>query len=342
VLITEKRDHIGGNCYDYIDKETGIRISKYGPHFFHTNDEGVWQYINNFSKWIRYDLKVVSNVDNRIVPVPVNMETINILNGQFLQTEDETKTYLESIQIKTDNPKNSEDIALSRVGKVLYDKLFMPYTQKQWNRAPADLDPSVLSRIPVRHSMDSRYFSDKFQGIPNNGYSTFFESLINHPNITIKLNTELKLPIEHKCVIYTGPIDQYFKYAGLPPLDYRSLRFEQERHYNCMFRQQNVVVNYPEERFPYTRIVEYKHLPYSEHSSTEHTVIIKEYPSDTGEPYYPVPSTENQELYEKYRELAEQSGVHMLGRLANYKYFNMDQAIRNALDYFESNFIQKI
>jgi len=342
VLITERRDHIGGNCYDYIDKETGIRISKYGPHFFHTNDERVWQYINNFSEWTRYDLKVVSSIDNRIVPIPVNMETINILNGQFLQTEDETKTYLESIQIKTDNPKNSEDIALSRVGKVLYDKLFMPYTQKQWNRAPADLDPSVLSRIPVRHSMDSRYFSDKFQGIPNNGYSTFFESLINHPNITIKLNTELKLPIEHKCVIYTGPIDQYFKYAGLPPLDYRSLRFEQERHYNCMFRQQNVVVNYPEERFPYTRIVEYKHLPYSEHSSTEHTVIIKEYPSDTGEPYYPVPSTENQELYEKYRELAEQSGVHMLGRLANYKYFNMDQAIRNALDYFESNFIQKI
>lgn len=338
VLIVEKRNHIGGNCYDYIDDTTGIRVNKYGAHAFHTNDEEVWKYINIFGEWIRYDWKVVASINNRMVPIPVNMETINVLNNQNLQTEEETKLYLESIQEKNSNPQNSEEMALSRVGKKMYETLFLPYTKKQWNCDPKDLDASVLARIPVRYNMDSRYFNDKYQAIPKNGYTKFFEKLICNPNITLRLNTDLEFPIDHPCVIYTGPIDEYFKNAGLPKLEYRSLQFEYEYHYRCGFKQQNTVVNYPEQHVPYTRIIEYKHLPYSEHLKTEHTILVKEYPSDIGEPYYPVPSSNNQELYEKYRNLAEKSGVHMLGRLANYKYFNMDQAIRNSLDYFDTHF----
>lgn len=339
VLIVEKRDHIGGNCYDYIDKETGIRISKYGPHFFHTNDEEVWNYINKFEEWIRYDLKAYAHVDNRIVPIPVNMETINILNNKSLESESETRDYLSSIQLPNFDPKNSEDIALSRVGRDLYKKMFLPYTQKQWNRHPTELEPSVLARIPIRYNMESRYFTDRYQAIPKNGYTSFFNKLIDHPNIEIKLNTTLELPINHYCVIYTGPIDQYFKSSGLPPLQYRSLKFEEERRFDCGFIQQSIMINHPSEEVPYTRVIEYKHLPYVENSKNSNSIIIREYPSEIGEPYYPIPSKENQELYEKYQQLAKESkSVHMIGRLANYKYFNMDQAIRNALDYFNTHF----
>ena len=339
VLILEKRDHIGGNCYDYIDAETGIRVSKYGPHFFHTNDEGVWDYVNRFSEWIRYDLKVMSHVDNRAVPVPVNMETINILNNQSLQTPDETRSYMQSIQIPSAYPENSEDVALSRVGRTLYEKMFLPYTQKQWNRPPTELHTSVLSRIPVRYDSDTRYFTDKYQAIPKHGYAAFFERLIDHPNIQLQLNAQVQFPLEHPCVIYTGPIDAYFKSAGLPSLEYRSLRFEEERYFNYGYSQQNIFMNHPSRNVPYTRAVEYKHLPYEEHAATKHTIVVKEYPSDVGEPFYPVPSDENHRLFDEYRKLAMSTpNIHMIGRLANYKYFNMDQAIRNALDYFETTF----
>lgn len=339
VLIIEKRDHIGGNCYDYIDDEMGVRVSKYGPHFFHTNDDGVWDYVNKFSEWIRYDLKAASHIENRLVPVPVNMETINILNKQSLQTPEDTRTYMESIQIPCINPQNSEDVALSRVGRTLYEKMFLPYTQKQWNRHPTELNTSVLSRIPVRYDSDTRYFTDKYQAIPKHGYTSFFERLIDHPNITVQLNVDTQFPLDHKCVIYTGPIDRYFKSHSLPQLEYRSLRFEEERFFDVGYKQQYVMINHPDETVNYTRIVEYKHLPYPEHANTDHTITIKEYPSDKGEPYYPIPSVKNQDLYQKYQELARShSNVHMIGRLANYKYFNMDQAIRNALDYFEATF----
>jgi UDP-galactopyranose mutase len=339
VCILEKRDHIGGNCYDYIDAQTGIRISKYGPHFFHTNDDSVWDYVNKFSEWIRYDLKVMTHIDNRMVPVPVNMETINVLNNQSLQTPDDTRNYMQSIQIQCAHPQNSEDIALSRVGQALYEKMFLPYTHKQWNRHPTELDTSVLSRIPVRYDSDTRYFTDKYQSIPKHGYTSFFERLIDHPNIQLHLNAQVQFPLEHPCVIYTGPIDAYFKSVGLPSLEYRSLRFEEERYFNYGYSQQNIVMNHPSMSTPYTRIVEYKHLPYEEHASAKHTIVVKEYPSDTGEPFYPVPSDKNQRLFDEYRKLAMLTpNIHMIGRLANYKYFNMDQAIRNALDYFEATF----
>lgn len=337
VIVLEKRNHIGGNCYDYIHEKTGIRVSKYGPHFFHTNDEGVWEYINRFSEWMRYDLKVFSSVDGIAVPVPVNMETINILTNSHLRTESDTREWLLQNQIPCENPINSEDVALSRVGRKLYDGIFKPYTIKQWNRSPSELDPCVLSRIPVRVNTDGRYFDDKYQALPKNGYTSLFESMLTHPNIEVKLNVNVSLPINHPCVIYTGPIDSYFKDAGLPSLEYRSLKFEEEVHLNKGFLQTNIVINTPSLDIPYTRTTEYKHIPYAEHNNAEHTVVYREYPSDVGEPYYPVPTAENQELYEKYKVLADEcskKGVHMVGRLANYKYFNMDQAIRNALDYF--------
>jgi UDP-galactopyranose mutase len=337
VLVLEKRNHVAGNCYDYIDPETGILVSEYGPHFFHTNNEEVWEYVNRFGQWFRYDARIVSSVNDRVVPVPVNMETINVLCDQNLKTETETEEWLKNVQVPCENPQNSRDIGLSRVGEKLYESMFRPYTKKQWERYPEDLDPSVLSRIPVRTNTDTRYFSDKYQALPEYGYTNFVENILSHPNITVQLNTEFDIEttnIKYKILIYTGPIDSYFKH--LPKLEYRSLRFEKEVIKNYGYFQQNLVVNYPSENVPYTRIVEYKHLPNNE---SNHTVIVKEYPSSYGEPYYPVPNEVNKQLYKQYQELAEkEKNVHMIGRLANYKYFNMDEAIANALNYFDEHF----
>ena len=334
VLVIDKRDHIGGNCYDYIDEETNIRISKYGAHIFHTNDDGVWEYINKFSEWIRYDLCVVSNVNDRIVPVPVNMNTINTLYNETLQTEEHTKQWLEKQQVPCQNPINSEEVALARVGPKLYETLFKPYTQKQWNCDPKELAPSVLSRIPVRYNTDPRYFSDKYQVLPKNGYTAFFQKLLDHPNITVKLNTEFDESFKYNKLIFTGPIDQYFKNSGLPKLKYRSLRFETKRYKNVGYIQQHFVINTPSLNFETTRTIEYKHLPYQK---SDDSVVIHEFPSDQGEPYYPIPSPETEKVYEMYQDLAkmEEPNVYFVGRLANYKYFNMDQAIRNSLDFFE-------
>ena len=339
VLIIDKRDHVGGNCYDYIDTNTNIRVSKYGAHLFHTNDEEVWEYINKFSKWIRYDHKVLADIDGRYVPIPVNMETINILCEQNLQTVDETKQWLSENQVSCKNPNNSEEIALSRVGKQLYEKVFLPYTIKQWNIHPKELDKSILARIPVYFDNNTKYFNDKFQGIPENGYTEFINSMLNHPNITIKLNTtydSIKDTIKYEKLIFTGPIDSYFQDSNLGSLEYRSLIFKEEVYNDNRYYQTNFVINTPSLDIPTTRIIEYKHLPYHGNSTNPSTIIVKEYPSDIGEPYYPIPNEKNLNLYSKYKKLAdnlESKNIFMIGRLANYKYFNMDQAIRNALDY---------
>jgi UDP-galactopyranose mutase len=338
VMILEKRDHIGGNCYDYIDNETGILVSQYGAHIFHTNNENVWEYINKFGEWYRYDHKVISSVDNRMVSVPVNMETINVLCNQNLKTETETTEWLKNVQVSCEFPQNSKDIGLSQVGEKLYETIFRPYTKKQWDKYPEELDASVLSRIPVRTNTDTRYFSDKYQVLPKHGYTTFIKNILDHPNISVKLNTEFDVEntdIKYTTLIYTGPIDGYFK--NLPKLEYRSLRFEKEVFKNYGYFQQNFVVNYPSENVPYTRIIEYKHLP---NNHSDHTIIIKEYPSSKGEPYYPVPNEQNKQLYKRYQELSmNEKNVHMIGRLANYKYFNMDEAIANALNYFKNTFL---
>jgi len=335
VLIIEKRDHIGGNCYDYIDPETGILMNKYGAHLFHTNSDVVWEYVNRFAKWTRWDHEVLSYADNKFVPMPVNITTVNQLCNTSIQSEAEMNEWLKSVQI--DGPiRSSEDIALSRVGKELYEKLFKPYTVKQWNKDPSELDPSVLARIPVRNSFDTRYFSDKYQALPCEGYTKFIQGMVAGSNITVKLNTDFfDLSTEERDtfdhVIFTGPIDHYFK--GMPKLEYRSIRFDIERFSNYGYYQPKSVVNYPETNVPFTRIVEYKHF-YNQKS--DHTVIVKEHTTDEGEPYYPVPNKRNLELYEQYKCLADkESKVHFIGRLASYKYFNMDDAILNAINFYK-------
>ena len=342
VVIIDKREHIGGNCYDYIEKNTNIRINKYGAHLFHTNNKKIWDYVNNFSKWIRWEHTVVSKINNNLVPMPVNITTVNTLCDEHIQTSDEMQAWLNNNQVKYDNIKNSEQMAMSRIGETLYKKLIRPYTFKQWNKYPEELDSSVLARIPVRDNFDTRYFTDKYQALPENGYTKLIENMITHENISIFLNTsytdilnrDIMKNITH--IIFTGPIDEYFKEAGLPKLEYRSIDFDVKIFKNMNFYQSNSVVNYPELNTPYTRIVEYKHFL---NQQSPHTVIVSEHSTDSGEPYYPVPNNYNRTLYNKYQDLAtkeEKNNVYFIGRLANYKYFNMDAAIENALNFFET------
>lgn len=333
ILLLEKRDHIAGNCYDY-QNEKGILISKYGPHFFHTNSKRVWDYVSRFSDWAPYKHKTIGTYKGKRFPIPVNISTVNTLLNKNIQTEDEMREFMETIQEPVANPKNSEEVALSRVGRELYETIFRGYTKKQWEREPSQLDPSVLARIPVRYTFEDGYFSDVYQALPKNGYTALCKNMIANPLIEVHTSTEYE-PEKHKgdIVFYTGPIDFYFRDRGLPALEYRSLRFELEERDEDYF-QENSLINYTDETVAFTRICEYKHLLGQKANGT---TIVKEYPSSTGEPYYPIPSQRNLDLYEKYKQLSlEEKGVYFVGRLANYKYFNMDQAIENALDVFTS------
>ena len=336
VMVIDKRNHIGGNVYDYIDPQTGIRVSKYGAHIFHTNDEEVWKYVNRFGEWKRWDHRVLANVEGTLVPIPVNINTVNSLYGESIQTSSEMDIWLKGKQIKCENPTNSEEVALSRVGRDLYDTMFKTYTFKQWAKEPSELEPSVLERIPVRNTFDDRYFSDKFQGLPVNGYTSIVEHMLDHPHITVMLETDWDgiqtTDKKWTHVIFTGPIDVYFKESGLPPLEYRSIEFNIERLPCNGYAQENSVINYPGKPLKFTRCVEYKHFL---HQKSDWTYLSYESTCADGEPYYPVPTQKNRDAYNKYAELAnKENGVHFVGRLASYKYFNMDQAIRNALDYF--------
>jgi len=349
VLIIDKRDHIGGNCYDYRDKETNILMCKYGAHLFKTNDEKIWKYINAFSEWVRWEHTVLSYVDNKFVSVPVNITTINVLCNETLKTTDDMNEWLKKNQVQYDSINNSEEMCKSIVGELLYNKMFSNYTYKQWNKYPSELDSSVLARIPIRKSFDTRYFDHKYQVLPKNGYTAFVEKMLENPNITVKLNCDFEslkkinnndLSMFDK-IIFTGPVDEYFSNVGLNKLEYRSLDFEIKKYQNMNYYQPASVVNYPELNVPFTRIVEYKHFL---NQTSKDTVIVIETSSDKGEPYYPVPSKSNLSLYEKYKKLAlaEESSknVYFVGRLANYKYFNMDETICNALEFFETKLVE--
>ena len=342
VLIIEKRDHIGGNCYDFVEKETGILVCKYGAHIYRSNDESVWKYVNRFSEWVRWEHKVLSYVDDKFVSVPVNITTVNELCNENIQTSDEMDDWLDKVQVKYDTITNSEQMCKSRVGKVLYDKMFRNYTKKQWDKYPEELNASVLKNIPVRNNFDCRYFDHKYQALPKFGYTKFIENMLHHDNITVELNTSyvdfMKTHniADFKGIIFTGPIDDYFAHANIDKLEYRSLNFETKIYKNMNYYQPNSVVNYPELNVPFTRIVEYKHFL---NQQSKDTIIVSETSSDIGDPFYPVPNKRNLELYEKYKSLAEKeekNNIHFVGRLANYKYFNMDQAIANALLFFET------
>lgn len=340
VTVYEKRDHVGGNCYDYIDASTGVRMCKYGAHLFHTNDKGVWDFVNRFSEWKRWDHEVRALIPGvGLVPVPPNRTTMNMVSKDvFLKTDEEAEAFLAKERRVLDHPPtNSEEMALSRVGRDLYEAMFRDYTIKQWNKHPSELDASVLARIPARVNTDPRYFSDRYQALPAHGYTTLVTNMLDHPNITVHLNTSFKGA--NNPVVYTGRIDQYFDHPDIGALEYRTLEFKHIYfpHYSG-YMQPYAVVNRPSLDVPYTRTVEHKHFL---HQQSKGTVITYEQSMDYDpanpfmEPYYPVPTPENTSKYEKYQQLAkDEKGVHFVGRLANYKYFNMDEAIRNAMDYY--------
>jgi UDP-galactopyranose mutase len=341
VLVLEKRNHIAGNCYDYYNQD-GVLVSKYGAHLFHTNFEDVWEYVNRFSQWYPYEHRVLAQVDGLLVPIPVNITTVNKLFGLHIKTQKQMQDWLKKHQVPFKNPQNGREAALARVGQTLYKKMFHTYTKKQWDKYPEELDASVLNRIPVRDNFDDRYFSDKYQALPTGGYTQLFEKMLDHPNITVALETDYfdlrdRLTGYEK-IFYTGPIDQFFdfKYSVKEHLEYRSIQFVFETH-NKEFYQSNSVINYPND-YDFTRIVEYKHFTKQKHPKT---TISKEFSVDyvpgVNEPYYPVPNPRNQAIYEKYRKATEKlKNIYFVGRLANYKYFNMDQAFKAALELFAS------
>ncbi len=333
-LIVEKRHHIAGNAYDEYDS-AGVRLHAYGPHYFRTKSDRILQYLSQFTEWHRVDFKILSWTDGRFWQFPINLNTFEQILGRP-STSEEMEETLEKWRVPIENPKNSEEVIISQVGVKLYEMFFKNYTRKQWKRDPKDLDPSVCGRIPIRTNRDDRYLSEKFQGLPQEGYTKMFERMLNNPKIKILLNTRYQdviSQVTYKHLIYTGPVDEYFDWK-FGPLPYRSLRFDREI-IEKEFYQPTVQVNYPND-YDFTRIVEIKHVT---GQKLPVTTIVREYPDDFGpgkEPYYPIPAPDAQQLYKKYAELAEnEKKVSFVGRLATYRYYNMDQVVGMALAEFE-------
>ncbi|MDQ4142048.1 MAG: UDP-galactopyranose mutase [Bacteroidota bacterium] len=331
VLIIDKRSHIAGNAYDHYN-EDGILVHKYGPHIFHTNSKDVFDYLSQFTEWRSYEHRVLASVDGQLVPIPINLDTINKLYGLNL-TSFELEDWFESVAEQVPVIRTSEDVVVSKVGRELYEKFFRNYTRKQWGMDPSELDKSVTSRVPTRTNRDNRYFTDTYQAMPLNGFTAMFEKMLSHPNIKIMLNTDYKEIIDvipFKEMIFTGPVDEYFDYK-FGKLPYRSLDFKHETLNTETFLP-TAVVNYPNEH-AYTRITEFKYLTGQKHPKTS---VVYEFPQADGDPYYPVPRPENAELYNKYKKLADQTpNVHFVGRLATYKYYNMDQVVAQALTLYK-------
>lgn len=327
ILLIDKRTHIGGNAYDAYD-DAGVLIHLYGPHIFHTNSKEIFEYLSNFTEWRSYQHHVLASVDGLLVPMPINQNTINALYGLNLNTEETTEFY-NRVAEKVYPVRTSEDSVMNAVGKELYEKFFKGYTKKQWGLDPSELDASVAARVPSRTNKDNRYFTDSFQAMPKGGYTRMFQNMLNHPNIHLMLNTdfeEIRKEVEYKTLIYSGPIDQFFNYR-FGKLPYRSIQFKFETHDEPTF-QSTGTINYPNDHL-YTRITEFKYLTGQRHDKT---TIVYEYPVAEGDPYYPVPRPENQELYRKYQALAaETPNTFFAGRLGTYKYYNMDQVVGQSL-----------
>ncbi len=327
VLLCDKRGHIGGNAYDHYD-DAGILIHRYGPHIFHTASPRIFRYLSSFTNWRPYEHHVLASVDGRLLPFPINIDTVNRLYDLALDESNIEEFYQRRAE-PIGRPRTSEDVVLSRVGRDLYEKFFRNYTRKQWGLDPSELDAAVAARVPARTDRDDRYFTDAFQAMPLHGYTRLFERMLDLPNITVVLNTDyrdLVREVSFREMIDTGPIDAYFD-QRFGPLPYRSLDFAFETH-DCPKYQPGAVINYPNEH-AYTRITEFKYLTGQTHHKT---TIVKEFPRDDGDPYYPVPRAENAERYRAYKKLADATPkVHFVGRLATYKYYNMDQVVAQAL-----------
>ena len=329
VLVVDRRPHIAGNAFDHQDAG-GILIHQYGPHIFHTNSADVFDYLSRFTEWRPYEHRVLADVDGQLVPMPINRTTLNMLYGLNLQTDADVEAFLATRAEPVEPIRTSADVVVSKVGRELYETFFRGYTRKQWGMDPSELDKSVTARVPTRTDTDDRYFQDKFQAMPAEGYTRMFERMLDHPNIDVLLGVdyaEVRDAYPHDHLVFTGPIDEYFghRYGKLP---YRSLRFEHQT-LEKEWHQPVAVVNYPNEDVPYTRITEYKHLT---GQVSDRTSLTTEYPSATGDPYYPIPREENQALYKRYEALAlAEPNVSFVGRLATYRYYNMDQVVGQAL-----------
>ena len=327
VLVIDKRDHVGGNTFDYLD-ESGILVHKYGPHIFHTNSTEVVQYLSKFTEWHEYEHRVLAEIDGKLLPIPINLDTINKMYGLELDA-DGMKAFLAARTETAANIRTSEEICVSRIGRELYEKFFRNYTRKQWGLDPSELDASVAGRIPVRFDQDDRYFTDSFQAMPKEGYTRLFERMLDSKNITIRTGVNYsEVAKAHPGIktIFTGPVDEFFDYR-FGPLPYRSLEFKHET-YAKEWHQPICVVNYPNEH-AYTRVTEFKYMT---GQVSDKTSVVYEYPMAEGDPYYPIPRPENAALYAKYKALADaQPNVHFVGRLATYKYYNMDQVVAQAL-----------
>ena len=336
VLVIDRRPHIAGNAYDRLD-EAGVLIHQYGPHIFHTNSADIFEYLSQFTRWRRYEHRVLADVDGRRVPMPINRTTLNLLYGLNLTSDGEAAAFLASRAEPAEQIATSEDVVVAAVGRELYEKFFRGYTRKQWGLDPSQLDKSVTARVPTRTDTDDRYFTDRYQFMPAEGYTAMFERMLDHPNIDILLGSDyrdVRSAYTYDHLVFTGPIDEYFDYR-FGKLPYRSLRFEHETLEREWF--QNVAtVNYPDEAVSYTRITEYKHLTGQAHPRTS---VMREYPCAQGDPYYPVPRAENQALFKRYEALARATAdVTFVGRLATYRYYNMDQIVGQALATFRRTF----
>lgn len=334
VLLIEKRSHIGGNAYDYYD-EAGVLVHKYGPHIFHTNSPEVFEYLSHFTEWYSYEHRVVAKINGAYYPFPINRTTLNKLYGLNLLTSEEMEDYLDSVrEYNVIEDDNSESYILSKLGRELYEMFFENYTKKQWGISAKNLSSDVCRRIPIRFNEDNRYFTDRYQYMPKRGYTALFENMLSSPNITLLLETDyfkIKNSINYDNLIFTGRPDEYYGYRyGVLP--YRSVQIE-FRTYRRPFYQPYAVVNYPgKER--YTRITEYKRITLQD---TEYSTVSIETPTGIGEPYYPISSPEGENRFKQYSEVMKaERNVFFTGRLARFKYYNMDQVIAQSLKLFES------
>lgn len=329
VLVIDRRPHIGGNAYDEHDA-AGILIHRYGPHIFHTNSQDVVAYLSRFTGWRSYEHRVMADVREMRVPIPINRTTLNLLFDAGLTSEAQAEAFLQARAEAVDPVRTSEDVVVARVGRELYELFFRGYTRKQWGMDPSELDRSVTARIPVRTNIDDRYFTDEFQAMPLNGYTAMFERILDHERISVLTGVDFADARERVAfgrLVYTGPIDEYFGHAH-GRLPYRSLRFRHETQEVDQF-QPTGVINYPDEAVPYTRITEFRHLT---GQTSPVTSISYEYPTAEGDPYYPVPTPENQALFKRYEAMADAlDDVCFVGRLATYRYYNMDQVVAQAL-----------
>jgi UDP-galactopyranose mutase len=332
VLICDKREHVGGNAYDHHDA-AGVLIHKYGPHIFHTGSSRIFEYLSRFTAWRPYEHRVLAHVDGKNVPFPINIDTIRALYDACVD-ETNIEAFYAARAVAIAHPRTSEEAVISKVGRELYEKFFRNYTRKQWGLEPSELDASVAARVPARNNRDDRYFTDPYQAMPRDGFTRLFENMLDHPNIRLVLSADYRDVVKDAradSLIYSGPIDAFFGYR-FGKLPYRSLDFAFETHDREWF-QPGAVINYPNER-AYTRITEFKYLTGQSHPRTS---VVYEFPKAEGDPYYPVPRPENAELYRKYKQLADATpNVHFVGRLATYRYYNMDQVVGQALTLADS------